>query len=65
MTDDELTALVYAMADRWKCSSCAPTEMFGQFAIEVGKEVREQCALLCEQWDATHPARLAAAIRGA
>ena len=25
---------------------------------------RERCAKLCEQWDATHPARLAAEIRG-
>lgn len=24
---------------------------------------RERCAQVCEQWDATHPVRLAAAIR--
>lgn len=32
--------------------------------IEAAKvEEREMCAQLCEQWNATHPERLAAAIR--
>lgn len=34
-----------------------------RFAALVAKHEREQCAELCELWDATHPQRLAAAIR--
>lgn len=30
-------------------------------AVEAAE--RERCAKLCEQWDATHPQRLAALIR--
>ncbi len=33
------------------------------FAALVAAHEREECAKLCEQWDATHPDRLAAAIR--
>lgn len=33
------------------------------FATIVAEREREECAKLCEQWDATHPQRLAEAIR--
>ena len=69
MTDDEIRDLVYAMAERWHCaSSCAPTEFAGQFAIEVGNEVRERCAKLADSCAAEGSPmlhNLAACIRGA
>ena len=40
----------------------AAVRMYGRAAVAVE---RERCAKLCEQWDATHPARLAAEIRRA
>ena len=35
----------------------------GLFAALVAAHEREQCALVCEQWNASHPERIAAAIR--
>jgi len=34
-----------------------------RFAALVAAAEREECAKVCEQWDATHPQRLAEAIR--
>jgi len=39
------------------------TDEIYRFAALVAAHEREQCAELCEQWDASHPRRLAAAIR--
>jgi hypothetical protein len=36
---------------------------FERFANLVAAAEREECANLCEQWDASHPDVLAAAIR--
>lgn len=34
-----------------------------RFAVIVAESEREACAELCEQWNASHPEALAAAIR--
>ena len=38
-------------------------EDLSAFAALVAAHERERCAEVCEQWDASHPHRLAAAIR--
>jgi hypothetical protein len=42
----------------------SPCQMLAYATAAVAAE-RERCAQLCEQWDATHPARLADEIRRA
>jgi hypothetical protein len=55
--------------DRWftpgKSALDVSTAQLARFAALVEAAERERCAELCEQWDATHPVRIAAAIRGA
>ena len=38
-------------------------DLLAMFATLIRADEREACAELCEQWDASHPLRLAESIR--
>ena len=48
MTDDELTKLVDKIADASGYCGLDSSTMYGEFALDVAKAVREECAKLCD-----------------
>lgn len=70
MTDDDLKKIVDEAADESGYGGLDSSTMYGEFALEVAKKVRERCAVVCDQTgaytDEIEMAHMcAAAIRGA
>ena len=51
--------------DDWREDWSYSADAMRAYAAEQVAAERERCAGICEQWDLTHPARLAAEIRRA
>ena len=49
MSDDELTAMVNEIGSRDGICGPDTSTMYGEFALEVAKAVRERCAKLCDE----------------
>ena len=48
MTDDDLIKLVDKIAAASGYGGLDSSTMYGEFALDVAKAVREQCAIMCE-----------------
>jgi hypothetical protein len=64
MTKDDIIRMAREAGFNWpEIHTTTIEERLERFANLVAKHEREECANLCEQWNASHPNALAAAIR--